>query len=99
MIPGATLPRLAECRDCHEPIRFVKMETTGRNMPVNPLTNKSNNPGAVAASLRGSTMVGYVITLERPGDLRYPHRFTPHYATCRKHSTAPPTPAADTPLF
>lgn len=96
MIPGAALPRLAECRDCQEPIRFVLMPS-GRNMPINP---KPSRDGTVAARLRRNTLDGYVITADRPaGDLRYPYRFTPHYVTCSERTTPPTPEPADKPLF
>lgn len=88
MIRGATLPRIAECRDCQAPIRFVRMTTTGRSMPVNPKPDPSaDHPGAVAATLRGSQLVGFVITRDHlPGPLDL-YRFRPHYASCEKRST------------
>lgn len=102
MIPGGNLPRLAECRDCAAPIRFVRMEATGRNMPVNPKPHDENGPGRVAAALRGASLTGYVITLSHPGgNPRYPWRFTAHYSTCGKPPKTSPTPTepADAPLF
>lgn len=100
MIRGGALPRLAECRHCHEPIRFVRMPS-GRNMPVNPQPTKTASYGHVAAALRGYTLTGYVITADRrEGDPRFPYRFTPHYSTCeakKKHPT--PSPAPDPALF
>ena len=92
---------LAECRDCHEPIRFVRIETTGNAMPVNPLTNPKGN---VAARIAGGRLVGFVISRDhRPGPLD-PLRFMPHHATCEAKasstsSSTPPPAAADTPLF
>lgn len=103
MIRGANLPRLAECRDCAEPIRFVRMATTGRNMPVNPapITDGTTNHTGVAAGLRGNTLHGYVITPDRlAGDPRFPYRFTPHYATCEAKKSKPtPKPVEDPALF
>lgn len=89
---------LAECRDCHEPIRFVLITTTGRPMPVNPLTNERGN---VAARIAGGRLVGFVISRDRrPGPLD-PLRYMPHAASCealKKKPSTPPT-AADEPLF
>lgn len=95
-----TLPKLAECRDCAEPIRFVRMPS-GRNMPVNPNPGHDTRHGLVAAGLRAHTLTGYVITADRlGGDPRYPYRFTPHYVTCEaKKKHTPPTPAPDPGLF
>jgi hypothetical protein len=92
---------LHECRDCHLPIRFVRIETTGSAMPVNPLTNPKGN---VAARIAGGRLVGFVISRDhRPGPLD-PLRFMPHHATCEAKarntsSSTPPPAAADTPLF
>lgn len=88
--------RLGECRDCAEPIRFVRLPT-GRLIPVNP---RENTAGNVAASLSGTDLVGFVISKDhRPGPLT-PYRFMPHVVTCseRKPSTQPTTPA-DPALF
>ncbi len=95
-----SLPKLAECRDCAEPIRFVQMPS-GRNMPVNPAPIHESRYGLVAAGLRRFTLSGYVISGDRrEGDPRYPYRFTPHYVTCAaKQKHTPPTPAPDAPLF
>jgi ribosomal protein L32 len=91
---------LAECRDCHEPIRFVHITKTGRPMPVNPLTNQKGN---VAARIAGGRLTGFVISRDhRPGPLD-PFRFMPHHATCeerqRKTSSTTTHTAADEPLF
>lgn len=90
---------LAECRDCHTPIRFVHLTKTGKAMPVNPLTNPKGN---VAARIAGGRLSGFVISQDhRPGPLD-PFRFLAHHATCaarqRKTSSTTPT-AADEPLF
>lgn len=100
-IREGVLPRLAECRDCAEPIRFVQMLSSGRNMPVNPQPTKDARYGSVAASLRAGGLIGYVISADRrEGDPRYPYRFTPHYVTCEaKKKATPPIPAPDAPLF
>lgn len=100
------LPRLGECRDCHDPIRFVKLDT-GRLMPVNP---KPGATGSVCArlviaplgSVEGKELRGYVIAKDRPADPTWPYRFVPHPATCpeRKPSKpTTPTPAPDPALF
>lgn len=95
------LPRLSECRECHDPIRFVRMNLTGRAMPVNP--KPSPDHGTIAARLTGGSLTGFVITKNhRPSPLDS-FRFVPHYATCeaqqRKSKSTTPTPAADVPLF
>lgn len=89
-----TIP-LAECRDCHDPIRFVRLNT-GSLIPVNPRENPAGN---VAASITGMGLVGFVISKDhRPGPLT-PYRFMPHAATCSERTPSnPPTPA-DPALF
>lgn len=93
------LPRLSECRDCHDPIRFVRMTATGKSLPVNPSPNPDGN---VAARLLAGQLVGFVISQDnRPGPLDR-HRFIAHHATCeaikRKPKSTQPA-AADAPLF
>lgn len=90
---------LHECRDCHVPIRFVRLDT-GNAMPVNPLPNRDGN---VAARIAGGRLVGFVISRDhRPGPLDS-LRFMPHHATCEakaRNTSSSTTPtAADTPLF
>lgn len=96
----AGLPRLAECRECADPIRFVRMTTSGRAMPVNPTPNPDR--GTIAARLVGGELLGFVISKDhRPSPLDS-FRFVPHYATCeaqQKPKSTTPTPAADVPLF
>lgn len=90
VIPGRPrFPRLYDCRDCHEPIRFVRMRDTGRLVPVNPVPDQA---GTVFARLAGVALVGLVTSRDhRPGPLD-PYRFVPHHATCeaRKSSSKPP---------
>lgn len=89
---------LAECRDCHLPIRFVRISATGNAMPINP---KPNEAGNVAARIVGGQLVGFVISRDhRPGPLDS-FRFMPHHATCeaKQRPSTTPNPAADTPLF
>lgn len=90
------LPRPAECRDCHDPIRFVKLDS-GKALPVNPAPNPAGN---VAAHLFGSRLIGFVISRDRrpgPGDT---FRFTAHAATCEAiDRKTKPKPAPDPALF
>jgi hypothetical protein len=95
------LPPLAECRDCAEPIRFVRMVDTGKALPVNP---KPNHVGTVHAQrLRGPlgiTLAGFVLSTTPRPDKAYPLRFTVHAATCEARHTAPkPAPAPAPTLF
>lgn len=85
------LPRLSECRDCADPIRFVRMESTGRALPVDP----SPTPrGTVAATLRSGRFYGYIITQDRLGNPAYAYRFVPHHASCEARKT-PKKPAPE----
>ena len=89
---------LAECKDCHLPIRFVWITKTQRAMPVNALPDERGN---VAAHIAGGRLTGFVISRDhRPGPLD-PLRFMPHAATCeaKQRPSTTPTPAADEPLF
>lgn len=92
---GTGLPPLAECRSCHDPIRFVRMDESGRAMPVNPAPH-TDGTGNVAARLRAGSLTGFVISKDRlpgPGEA---YRFTAHYATCEAERPKT-TPAAEPP--
>lgn len=96
------LPRLAECRECTAPIRFVRMDQTGRPMPVDPAPSPEH--GTIAARLRatpkGRALEGYVISSDRHGAPTHPYRFVPHYATCEARKPAPKKPVpAEEPLW
>lgn len=87
----ARLPRISECRNCADPIRFVKLHT-GSILPVNP---KPGDDGNVVAAIVGGRLVGYVLSADKPASPSFPMRFVPHYATCpheqkRKKKTAAP---------
>lgn len=95
------LTPLAECRDCAEPIRFVRMINTGKNLPVNP---KPGVAGTVAAHRTrgplGIGLEGYVLSTHRGSLAAYPLRFTPHAATCEARTVATkPAPAPAPTLF
>lgn len=86
---------LAECRACHEPIRFVKLDT-GKAMPVNPTPSPRGN---VTARVVMGRLVGFVVSKDhrpQPGaDL-----FVPHYATCEEQRPKRPAPTpTEEPLF
>lgn len=84
------LPRLAECRDCQAPIRFVRMTATGKALPVDPTPNPL---GTVAAQLKAGKLVGFVISHDHhAGPLD--RRFTPHHASCEARKT-PKKPAPE----
>lgn len=90
--------RLAECKDCHEPIRFVQLDGGGV-MPVDPMPNAAGNVCAIRVLNR---LHGFVIKRDRPADpTRW--RFMPHHATCeerrRKAPPAAPPPDPEPTLF
>lgn len=81
------LPRLAECHSCHDPIRFVELDT-GKAMPVQPMPHPTGN---VCARVIAGRLYGFVISREkpaRPSDLL----FRPHYATCSAVDRTPAKP-------
>lgn len=80
---------LAECRECHEPIRFVRLTTSGKAMPVNPLPHAS---GTVAARLLMGRLSGFVISTEHRAGPSHPLRMVPHYATCEEQRPNRPDP-------
>ena len=92
--------RLAECRDCADPIVFAQLDT-GSRIPLNPLPHAAGN---VAVRLVGGSLYGYVVAGDKP--YRPDHdRMMPHAATCRsrpKREAATPDPVpdeSDDPLF
>lgn len=89
------LPRPSECRACHEPIRFVKLDT-GSIIPVNPRPAPDN--GNVAAQLVGGRLIGHVIAHDKPARAAQPFRFRPHFATCENlpaRQQSDPAPAVE----
>ena len=97
MRPQARRPlaRLHECRLCHAPIVFARLDT-GKAMPLNPMPHPKGN---VAVHLAGGNLHGFVISRDRlPGPTD--QRMIPHYATCEQRTT-PTKPARqpDEPLF
>lgn len=97
------LPRISECRECHDPIRFVEL-VNGKAVPVNPAPAEQGR-GVIAARLiqtaAGRQLRGFYTSATRRADATNPLRFTPHQATCTARARTPePTPApADVPLF
>lgn len=81
--------RLAECRACTLPIRFVTL-TSGKKMPVNP---KPNDRGNVATRLIAGELHGRVVgPRSKPAD----HRevlYMAHFATCDGRPKKQPTKA------
>lgn len=94
---SARLPRPSECRDCQDPIRFVKLDS-GKALPVNPAPNPEGN---VAAHLFGGRLIGFVISKDKRPGVGDPLRFTAHHATCSAiaRKKAKPKPAPDPALF
>lgn len=86
------LPKLAECRDCHEPIRFVRVGQSA--LPVDPMPGDRGN---VCARLVAGNLHGYVISKTHPWGPNY-LRFMPHHATCSA-ITRKPEPPEDPALF
>lgn len=85
------LGALAECRSCHDPIRFVQHDKTQRAIPVNPRPGREGN---VVAQLVGGRLIGYVVSADRPASLTHPLRFVPHFATCPERGHGDPAEQA-----
>lgn len=79
-----TRPRLTECKDCHLPIRFVRLDNGGV-MPVNP---RPDNHGNVAAWRVGHELHGHVVSRSNPIRPRM-DLWMPHAATCVERQPAP----------
>jgi len=97
--PTRPLAKLHECRLCHDPIVFARLDT-GKAMPLNPMPDSRGNVAVhLAGGRKGAVLLGFVISRDRlPGPLD--QRMVPHYATCEKQRT-PTKPARqpDEPLF
>lgn len=100
---SSNLPRISECRLCHDPIRFVEL-VNGKAVPVNPAPAEKGR-GVIAARLiqtaKGRTLRGFYTSATRRADATNPLRFTPHQATCTevRRPTSPAPAPADAPLF
>lgn len=95
---GSGLPKLSECRGCHDPIRFVRLDTSGKALPVNPAPDPAGN---VAACMTGGALHGFVISKDRRPGVGHALRFTAHHATCSAIDRRPakPKPEPDPALF
>lgn len=72
--------RRARCRDCGAPVLFVRMEPSGRLMPVDPDVDPAGTVAAmrdVSGNLAGDFAAAG--TPAPPGHRRY----VTHFATCR----------------
>lgn len=67
------------CDRCHGVIKFVRLDT-GKPIPVEP--HPFPDRGNVAAHLEGKTLVGYVISRDKPLQAGY-DTYVPHYAVCK----------------
>jgi hypothetical protein len=88
--------RLGECRECHEPIVFARLDT-GKAIPLNPRPDPRGN---VACRMQSKRLIGFVISRDRlPGPFDI-WRMVPHHATCEERKTkTKPAPEPDVPLF
>lgn len=87
---------MSECKDCADPVRFVKMTATGRWMVVNPAENVS---GTVCAAKVGHELHGWVVSKTHPARQGF-LRFTPHAATCSAiERPEPPEPHPTLPIL
>lgn len=83
---------LAECRECHDPIRFVALNT-GKSVPVNP---QPSDRGTVAArrvaTTRGPALHGRIIHADDP-PTETEETYVVHFATCEERKRKTPTTA------
>jgi hypothetical protein len=68
------------CDRCFATIRFVRLDT-GKPIPVDPIPT-ADDKGNVAAHLEGKTLVGFVISREKPLQAGY-RTYRPHFASCK----------------
>lgn len=89
------MSRGSRCRGCGVGLRFVRVENSGRVMPVDPAPDEDGN---VIARMVSGVLTGHVLTKDEetpPGWQRY----MPHFATCpasdrRSKRLPPPEPAS-----
>lgn len=83
---------MTTCRSCHTRILFVRIETTGRLMPVDPHPDPDGN--VYARHVPDIGHLGHVATKDEqlPDGWRI---YMPHFATCpaTAGSWSPPEPA------
>lgn len=82
------------CGDCGARIVFVRMVTTDRQLPCDPIPVADGN---VCARRIGNRLHGYVISDERPPNPQM-DRYAAHFATCtdrqdRREPKPKPAPA------
>lgn len=82
------------CRSCDDPIMFVRIENTGKPMPVDPYPDPDGNVYARHTTTPGG-LLGHVAHKdeELPDGWRI---YMPHFATCTKR-LIPPSAGAVTP--
>jgi hypothetical protein len=68
------------CDRCFAVIKFVRLDT-GKPIPVDPIPT-ADDKGNVAAHLEGKTLVGYVISRQKPLQPGYV-TYRPHFANCK----------------
>lgn len=94
---GKTVRRTGQpaCEACGARIVFVKMTYTGGRVPVDPIPVADGN---VSARLIGSSLHGYVISVEHPHGLPNT-RYAAHFGTCPDRPAPKPKPEPPPTLF
>ena len=85
------------CDDCQARIVYVRMDATGKRVPVDPIPD---DEGTVCGRLVGNQLQGYVISREHPYERPYT-RYVAHFGTCadRPRPAPKPKPEPEPTLF
>lgn len=82
------------CDDCQARIVYVRMDATGKRVPVDPMPDDN---GTVCARLVGNQLQGYVESKDHPHERPYT-RYVAHFGTCDSRPRPAPKPPAEEPL-
>lgn len=79
------------CADCQARIVYVRMDATGKRIPVDPIPN---DVGTVCARLVGNQLQGYVVSKDHPYERPYV-RYIAHFGTCDGQPRPAPKPKTE----
>jgi hypothetical protein len=82
---------MARCRECDTKIMFVRIETTGRAMPVDPFPDPDGNVYARHTTTPGG-LLGHVTKHDEPLPEGW-RIYMPHFASCPMRPKGEPAPA------
>lgn len=90
----AKLTGPTSCTDCQARIVYVRMDATGKHVPVDPIPDDA---GTVCGRLVGNELQGYVVSRDRPHERPYT-RYVAHFGTCADRPRPVAKPPVEDPL-